>query len=156
MKTSQLESVEQFMKKQGSISPSHLSLNIEGRIMSFESFCRHLRTLHKKGKLEQRKIEKGRVAYDYKPFLQGTDHDTIIIDEVVRNPWIRGNKRGTKEPYSIKTNMNLKKIEKQMFKKVSKRLGINMFQMEDSQKTPFQEFREELHRREIKQQHERY
>ena len=52
--------------------------------------------------------------------------------------------------------MNLKKIEKQMFKKVSKRLGINMFQMEDSQKTPFQEFREELHRREIKQQHERY
>jgi len=65
MKTPQIEIVENFLKRTGSVSPSHLSLVVDGHRMSYESFCRHLRTLHRKGKLEQRKIEKGRVAYDY-------------------------------------------------------------------------------------------
>ncbi len=65
MKTTQLDCVKNWMKENKTITPSHLSLNVNGRTMSHESFCRHLRTLHRKGVLSQQKIAKGRVSYSY-------------------------------------------------------------------------------------------
>lgn len=73
-KITQLEAVEQYCKKTGSVKPSHFSIEIEGRRMSVESLCRHLRTLRKAGVLEQSKDEHGRVEVKHKPveiFVQG-------------------------------------------------------------------------------------
>lgn len=65
MKKTQIESVRSWLKQNSSVVPSHLSLNVNGHLMSFESFCRHLRTLHRQGEVKQVKIENGRVKYNW-------------------------------------------------------------------------------------------
>jgi len=64
MKTkTQTEIVCGFIKKHGSITPSHFSVNIDGKTISYESFCRRLRDLDN---VEKTKNSKGHVTYHWK------------------------------------------------------------------------------------------